>query len=142
MSILDQNNEQPSRAKVVADRLVDITKRTFSDMTVAFNEGAFLFWNGNGGAEPTDIAAELGTNAAEIFYLHARLGELLALVKPDSITQALAVVGEFTVNDDGTVTVVVPEPDVVPSGDPVVDSGVVPSGDPVEPEVVPSGDPV
>jgi len=127
MSILDQNNEQPSRAKVVADRLVDITRRTFADMTVAFNEGAFLFWNGNGGAEATDIAAELGTNAAEIFYLHARLGELLALVKPDSIEKALEVVGEFTVNDDGTVTVIVPEPEV----DPVVDSGVVPSGDPV-----------
>jgi len=108
MSILDQNNEQPSRAKVVADRLVDITRRTFADMTVAFNEGAFLFWNGNGGAEATDIAAELGTNAAEIFYLHARLGELLALVKPDSIEKALEVVGDFTMNENGTVTVIVP----------------------------------
>lgn len=119
MSILDQDNEQPSRAKVVADRLVDITRRTFADMTVAFNEGAFLFWNGNGGAEATDIAAELGTNAAEIFYLHARLGEVLALVKPDSITEAMSVVGDFTINDDGTVTIIVPEPEVVPSGDPV-----------------------
>jgi len=130
MSNLEQNNEQPSRSKVVADRLVDITRRTFTDMSVAFNEGAFLFWNGNGGAEAADIAAELGTNAAEIFYLHARLGELLVLVKPDSIEKALEVVGDFTVNDDGTVTVIVPEPEVVPSGDPV------------EPEVVPSGDPV
>lgn len=131
MSILDQDNEQPSRAKIVADRLVDITRRTFTDMSVAFNEGAFLFWNGNGGAEAVDIAAELGTNAAEIFYLHARLGEVLALVKPDSITEAMSVVGDFTINDDGTVTIIVPEPEVVPSGDPVVDSGVVPSGDPV-----------
>jgi hypothetical protein len=108
MSILDQDNEQPSRAKVVADRLIDITRRTFAEMTVAFNEGAFLFWNGNGGAEAPDIAAELGTNAAEIFYLHARLGEVLALVKPDSITQAMSVVGDFTMNEDGTVTVIVP----------------------------------
>lgn len=108
MSILDQDNEQPSRAKVVADRLIDITRRTFAEMTVAFNEGAFLFWNGNGGAEAPDIAAELGTNAAEIFYLHARLGELIASVKPELISDALSVVGEFTMNEDGSVTVIPP----------------------------------
>jgi len=108
MSILDENNEQPSRAKFVADRLIDITRRTFGEMTVAFNEGAFLFWDNAGSASPEEIALELGTNASEIFYLHARLGELIASVKPELISDALSVVGEFTMNEDGSVTVIPP----------------------------------
>ena len=82
---------------------------------------------------PDEIAAALGTNAQEVFALHYKLGQLIGSVKPEAIAEGFSLVGEFTYNEDGSVTVVHPEPEVVPipeetpmpSGDPVVDpSGV------------------
>jgi len=128
MSILDRDDldRRPPADKMAAERLVRMTKNTFEQMVMSFNEGSQLFWGNRMGATPEEIAEELGTDAKEVFYLHARLGELIGLVKPEAIAEGLSVVGNFTMNEDGTVTVLpppepepVPEPD--PSGDPVVD---------------------
>lgn len=108
MSVLDNNNpanEPVPSAKVAANMLLNMTRQTFNQMTHSFNRGAKVFWNNPMGANPQDIANELGTDAAEVFRLHAKLGALLSEVKPDSITEGASVVGNFTVNNDGTVTV-------------------------------------
>jgi hypothetical protein len=83
------------------------------------------------GATPEEIAEELGTDAKEVFYLHARLGELIALVKPEAIAEGLGVVGDFTMNEDGTVTVLPPpEPEPVPEPDPTPEPDPAPEPDP------------
>lgn len=105
MSVLDQN--LPSRfnsAQEVANQLKQNAKNTFRNLVGSYNANARLFWS-NPAFTPNQIAAALGTDAAELFQLHAKIGELLASVKPDSVTQVLALVQPFTVNEDGTVTI-------------------------------------
>lgn len=110
MSILDRNDfdNRPPADKMAARRLLMMTKHTFENMVSSFNEGSRVFWSNGMGATPEEIAEELGTDAKEVFYLHARLGELIALVKPEAITEGLSVVGQFTMNEDGSVTVIPP----------------------------------
>lgn len=130
MSILDRDpsRDQPPPAAQAAERLIRMTKNTYDQMVMAFNEGANVFWSNRMGATPEEVAAALGADAKEVFYLHARLGELIGLVKPEAIAEGLSVVGNFTMNEDGTVTILPPpepepepEPTPEPSGDPVVD---------------------
>ena len=113
MSILDNNNN-PSPpvpvARLAADRLINQTRMTYQQMVQAFNQGAKLFWNNPNGASPQDISSELGTNAKEIFELHYKLGQLIGSVKPEAIAEGVGIVGNFTMNEDGTVTITTPEP--------------------------------
>lgn len=112
MSILD-NNPQPQidKAVRVASTIKGTTKQTFQMMTNAFNAGSKNFWN-NPHATPSEIAQALGTDAREVFELHYALGQLIANVKPEAIAEGLSKIGQFTMNEDGTVTVVesVPPP--------------------------------
>jgi hypothetical protein len=129
MSILDgEVNIRPPADKMAAERLIRMTKNTFEQMVMSFNEGSMLFWNNRMGASPEDIAEELGVNAAEVFALHGKLGVLIGEVKPEKIREGLSVVGNFTMNEDGTVTILPPpEPEIMPSGEvPPEPSGEVP----------------
>lgn len=105
MSIL--NNPAPVEVAVaerVANQIVSQTRMTFQQLVQVYNEGARSFWN-NPRATPQEVAAALGANAAEVFMLHGKIGTLLAEVKPESVAPGQALVGKFTVNADGTVTV-------------------------------------
>jgi hypothetical protein len=107
MSILDRDdapNPIPP-AKMAANRLVNITKQTYQQMVRAFNQGAEVFWQNGMGASPSEIAAELGADAKEVFELHYKLGQLIATVKPEAIAEGASLVGNFTMNEDGTVTI-------------------------------------
>lgn len=108
MSILDQvQNPTPEvpNAQRAANRLINITRQTYQQMVNAFNQGAIIFWKNPTGASPQEVASYLGTNAAEIFQLHYQLGQLLQNVKPESIAEGASLIGQFTINQDGTVTV-------------------------------------
>jgi hypothetical protein len=106
MSILDRDfNDEPEPAKVAALRLMMITKNTFNQMVNIFNEGARMFWQNPRGASPEEIALELGTDAAEVFMLHSKLGQLIRDIRPGPINDGSAIVGNYTINEDGTVTV-------------------------------------
>ena len=113
MSILDNDNNQnrPTAppAKMVANRLINQARNTYQQMVQAFNQGSKMFWANGMGASSVDIAAELGTDAKEVFELHHKLGLLIASIKPEAISEGVSLVGDFTMNEDGTVTVVVPE---------------------------------
>lgn len=87
-----------------ANMLKNQTRQTFQQMVMAFNQGANNFWK-NPRATPAEIAAALGSDAKEVFELHAKLGALLASVKPEAIAEGSGVVGQFTINEDGTVTI-------------------------------------
>lgn len=122
MGVLDINtNIEPAPEVQASRRIIADTQRLFLMMVRNFNEGAKNFWQ-NSEATPEQIADALGANAAEVFYLHARLGELIALVKPEAIAEGLSVVGEFIMNEDGTVTVTsVPTPEPEPTLEPLPD---------------------
>jgi hypothetical protein len=110
MSILDRNdvpNAVPP-AKIAADRLINQTRMTYQQMVQAFNQGSRIFWANGLGASSSDIAAELGTDAREVFELHYKLGQLIASVKPEAILEGNSLVGNFTMNEDGTVTIIDP----------------------------------
>jgi len=117
MSILDRNIEpqRPDPAKMASNRLVQMTKQTYNQMVQAFNQGSKIFWANGMGATPQAVALELGTDAKEVFELHAKLGQLIASIKPEAIVEGASLVGQFTMNEDGTVTVVAP---VVPETTP------------------------
>ena len=108
MSILDPNNNpqvEIPKAKMAANRLIQMTRQTYAQMTQSFNMGSKVFWANPNGVTPAEIAAELDTNAVEIFQLHGLLGQLLAQVQPESIAEGSSLVGDFTMNQDGTVTI-------------------------------------
>lgn len=107
MSILnDQPINQPQQADIVAQRLVHITRRTYQQMVNSFNEGSKIFWQNPEGLSPSEIAASLGTNAKELFELHYALGQLINNIKPKDIEESLQSIGTFTMNEDGSVTVI------------------------------------
>jgi hypothetical protein len=111
MSILDNNSPirpEVPKAKRAANRLINMTKQTYNQMVQAFNEGSQVFWNNNG-ATPAEIATELGTDAKEVFELHSKLGQFIATIKPEAIIEGNSIVGNFILNEDGSVTVIVPE---------------------------------
>lgn len=106
MSILnDQQINEPQPAEIAAQRLIQITRHTYQQMVNSFNQGSEIFWNNSMGASSEEIAAKLGTDAKEIFELHYALGQLINNIKPDSIAESISLIGQFTMNEDGTVTV-------------------------------------
>ena len=104
MSILNQDvSFQDPEGERIGKELLFTTKRTYEGMVHAFNQGSQAVW----GASPENQQAALdfmGTDAAEVFQLHGKLGALLAEIDPDDIQEGLAIVGAFTYNEDGTVT--------------------------------------
>lgn len=105
MSILDNNPPTSiDKAVRVANTIKGTTRQTFQMMVNAFNIGSKTFWK-NPNATPSEIAAALGTDAKEIFQLHYALGQLIGSIKPEAIEQGLLVIGQFTMNEDGTVTI-------------------------------------
>jgi len=108
MSVL--NNPAPADitpADRAARQIKDRARETFRQLADTFNQTSTHFWS-HRKATPAEIAAALGTDAAEVFALHGKLGAMLATVKPEAIAEGQAVVGQFTVNADGTVTITSP----------------------------------
>jgi hypothetical protein len=110
MSILDRQDQpaEPTPAERAARNMIRQAKQTYEVLVGAFNEGAERFWK-NPMATPQEIAAELGTDAKEVFELHAKIGAFIATINPEAIVPGSAVVGEFSYNADGSVTVPVVE---------------------------------
>lgn len=110
MSILDNVQENLSPPEIIAKNIINQTRYTYSQMLRAFNEGTKTFWQNQNGISPADIATALGSNAKEVFQLHYALGQLLGSIKPEAITNSLNIIGQFTMNEDGTVTIIEPTP--------------------------------
>lgn len=108
MSILNpQPAPQVDPAARIAAQLKQQARNAFQQLVGVFNQSAQAFWT-NPRAKPSEVAAALGTDAKEVFELHGKIGALLAEIKPEAIAEGLAAVGQFTYNQDGTVTVVEP----------------------------------
>jgi len=105
MGVFDNNVTTEDKAKEVADSLISITKNTFDKILLAYTNGVQTFWN-NPQATPQEISDALGTDASEVFSLHYKLGELIATVNPDLLSNTASLIGNFTQNEDGTVTII------------------------------------
>lgn len=97
--------QKPETPEAIAQLLKNQAKMIYNNMINVFNRGSKLFWN-NPNATPEQIAAALGTDAKELFELHAKLGQLLATIDTAAITEGASVVGNFVYEQDGRVTVV------------------------------------
>lgn len=106
MSILNSDIEiQKTIPECVADNLKNLTRQTFQNIIISFNDATNSFWN-NPLASPKDIAEKLGPDAKEMFLLHYALGQFINSIKPGSIDSALSLIKQFTLNEDGTVTII------------------------------------
>lgn len=105
MGILDKiNSDSYTMAEQAAEIIKEETQNTFFNIVNAFNNGCKIFWE-HPMASPSDIAAALGNDAKEIFQLHYALGQFISSINPEAIAPGLSVIGQFTMNEDGTVTV-------------------------------------
>jgi hypothetical protein len=105
MSVLDpETSPAIDPATRIANQLKQNARNTFRNLTLSFSNNSNLFWR-NTQATPQEIAAALGTAGVELFQLHAKIGALLADIKPESVVPGLSVVGEFTYNEDGSLNI-------------------------------------
>lgn len=107
MSILDGNIPiipEPV-AKKQARYLVQQARAAYQQIVNTFNQGSKNFWANSAGASPEEIAAELGIHAKEVFELHYKLGQFIASIRPEDVVEGNNLVGNFTMNEDGTVTI-------------------------------------
>jgi hypothetical protein len=105
MSVLDpETSPAIDPATRIANQLKQNARNIFRNLTGAFSQNSKLFWQ-NPQATPQEIAAALGTDGVELFQLHAKIGALLAEIKPESVIPGLSVVGEFTYNEDGSLNI-------------------------------------
>jgi len=107
MSILDNSSPQKPIPEIIAANIKVTARQTFQSMVNSFNMGSRTFWS-NPRATPSEIAAALGNDAKEVFELHYALGQLIANIKPETISSGLDLIGQFTMNEDGTVTIETP----------------------------------
>jgi len=100
--------QNPSTPEEIAATLKLQAKNIYNNMVSTFNRGSKMFWN-NPSATPEQIAMALGTDAKELFELHYKLGQLISAVDPIAIATGVSVIGQFSMNEDGTITVLKPD---------------------------------
>lgn len=99
--------QQPQTPQEIASLLKLQAKNIYNNMLSSYSRGIKLFWD-NATATPEEISAALGNDAKELFELHYRLGQLISSVDPIAVVSASSVIGQFTMNEDGTVTILPP----------------------------------
>ena len=102
-----RRKEPPKTPTEIAESLKLQAKNIYNNMLIVFNRGSKMFWD-NPNATPEQIAASLGPDAKQLFQLHYQLGQLISSVNPTDITAGSSVIGQFTMNEDGTVTILPP----------------------------------
>ena len=101
------NRQSPKTPEEISEALKLQAKNIYSNMVNVFNRGSKMFWD-NPNASPEQIASGLGPDAKQLFELHYKLGQLIISVDPLAIAPGASVIGQFTMNEDGTVTVLPP----------------------------------
>lgn len=102
---LDFSKPQPPQTpQEIASNLKIQAKNIYNNMLNTYTRGVKLFWD-NPNATPQEISNALGTDAKELFELHYKLGQLISSVDPIAIATGATVIGQFIMNEDGTVTI-------------------------------------
>lgn len=101
----DFNPMQSNNPDQIANRLKDQAKNVYNTMVSVFIRSSKMFWD-NPNASPEEIAQALGTDAKQLFELHYKLGQFIAEVNPSDISEVSSVIGNFTINENGTVNII------------------------------------
>ena len=105
---LDLSRREPPKTPTeIAESLKSQAKNIYNSMLGVFNRGSKMFWD-NPNATPEQIALALGSDGKELFSLHYKLGQLISTIDATAISEGSSVVGQFTMNEDGTVTILPP----------------------------------
>lgn len=114
MPVIPQSTDH---ATIAAMQIKAAAVAAYTHLLNVFSTEARRFWR-NPSATPAEIAAALGTDGVEVFRLHGAIGQLLASIDPAAIADAAAMVGEFSYGEDGSVTIVEPQPAPTPEPEP------------------------
>lgn len=77
------------------------------NMFLTWKSGVDLIWK-NPKLTPAQVVATIGTSAVELFSMSADFAALLEKHNPGITAATIALIGAFTVNPDGSVTVTPP----------------------------------
>jgi len=108
MSIIntDQERTPPTTEQKQQQTVLRIQRQAthlFSQMGQTYEGIKQSVWGNQQGLTPQEVFDALGTNGAELFQLSALLVQAVNAAKPDTLDPAQPY--EFTINEDGTVTV-------------------------------------
>lgn len=105
MSILDKEIQQDNNAVLVSADILRVFKSLFNHMIDEYRHATNLFWR-NSKATPQEIVNVFGEDAGEVFQKHYALGQLLSSLDAEQVNEINQVIGNFTQNEDGTVTII------------------------------------
>jgi hypothetical protein len=88
----------------IADSIKNHSDRTLRVLVDSFNHSVNLLWK-NPAASADSIVVSLGTDAKNILEDQARLGQFLNTLVPDRVKNSLESIGQYTPNEDGSVTI-------------------------------------
>lgn len=106
MSILNNfyNVEQYSNPDLEVLKLKADAKKSFEQLHFTIKRATERFWK-NPNYTPQEMALAAGTDAKELFELHSMIVSVLENANPGSCNDIISMVGDYTVNPDGTVTI-------------------------------------
>lgn len=118
MSLLNPEPVEPTleeKQAQVADRIKRMAATGFRQLSQIQAQGIQTVWNNPRGLTPQQVCDALGTDAGLIFQMHGQLTDAaVAMATADGLEYTPALpTNAFTVNEDGTVTVL--ETEYVPS---------------------------
>lgn len=112
MSILDpQPQKNKSLHALIAERLTSQPATRFRQFLSTWEADIRALWNA---PDPQAVLDNVGPLAAELFSVSGKTAMYLESLRPGCTATAMALVGEFQVNADGTVTILSVPPKPVP----------------------------
>ena len=110
MSLLSEQNTAPSLQEIqvnVARSIRGTALSNYRTLCQMQQQGINEVWRNNFGLTPQEVCDALGTDAASAFILHGKLTEsIIAIATAGGVTpDILAPTNNFTLNEDGTVTI-------------------------------------
>lgn len=113
MSILQQTQQITVNGQFKADKIKKQIASTGEQLFHSWVNSFDALWSDSQGVTPEEKIAALGTDAAEVFYLSAAMVQFLTTIftgrRDDLLTiiqEKLGTLPEFTINEDGTVSLV------------------------------------
>lgn len=102
---------QPTQAQLaqlqrnfLEQSFVLLTKAPYN-MFLMWKSGVELIWKNSQGLTPAQVVTFLGTSAVELFSMSADFAALLEKHSPGITADVVALIGPFTPNSDGSITV-------------------------------------
>jgi hypothetical protein len=100
----ENNNIIQGSPQKISNQLKTQAQNVYNTMVAVFIRSSKMFWE-NPNATPQQIAEALGTDAKQLFEVHYKLGQFISSINPSDIEEVSSIIGNFTMNEDGTITI-------------------------------------